>query len=455
MLRQNSSCVRLLAALRSCAINNTYVSVRAAARHAIETDLERYPKEAPRVVESSADSLMIPEENEDRCRAACEVLKTNSSIVATTQTSSESLLKFAYALLQARCIHDTVISQQAVSETFVNFAARFSRRSMDLLNYSTDGPTPLMNDLVKYIFHPPDERAKHWSFQSMATAFFMFTLVSDCSEKSVRNATRIFLEGLTSDSRPTWLPSACGLLLVSRYKNFEDQMLVDAVNTDFEKHARVVGETLVLLRGSERRRHESRHRRSRGRWATVEICFTLASWRVFIRRRSRTRRTVSKSVHASDGRHSDNAWRLHHCLFRDCGKCFLKRDRTYFAKRWMMSLVKYKRTKTTRDLCPRRRRNRRQKVARGGEGGSLSPADAKSRTRTSILRRRLQHRLLPSPLWTTRLFPRVPKRSPLPCAYATKKRPIYSFERREETRRIFHAKRMASRFGVFNRRTER
>lgn len=244
VLRQNSSCVRLLAALRSCAINNTYVSVRAAARHAIETDLERYPKEAPRVVESSADSLMIPEENEDRCRAACEVLKTNSSIVATTQTSSESLLKFAYALLQARCIHDTVISQQAVSETFVNFAARFSRRSMDLLNYSTDGPTPLMNDLVKYIFHPPDERAKHWSFQSMATAFFMFTLVSDCSEKSVRNATRIFLEGLTSDSRPTWLPSACGLLLVSRYKNFEDQMLVDAVNTDFE-NTRELSEKLL------------------------------------------------------------------------------------------------------------------------------------------------------------------------------------------------------------------
>ena len=47
-------------------------------------------------------------------------------------------------------------------------------------------------------------------------------------------ATRIFLEGLTSNSRPTWLPSACGLLLVSRYKNFDDQMLVDAVNTDFE-----------------------------------------------------------------------------------------------------------------------------------------------------------------------------------------------------------------------------
>ena len=232
--RQTSSCVRLLAALRSCAINNTYVSTRAAARNAIETDLERYPKEAPRVVESSADSLMIPEENEDRCRAACEVLKTNSSIVATTQTSSESLLKFAYALLQARCIHDTVISQQAVSETFVNFAARFSRRSMDLLNYSIDGPTPLMNDLVKFIFNPPDERAKHWSFQTMAIAFFMFTLVSDCSEKSVRNATRIFLEGLTSNSRPTWLPSACGLLLVSRYKNFDDQMLVDAVNTDFE-----------------------------------------------------------------------------------------------------------------------------------------------------------------------------------------------------------------------------
>ena len=74
VVRHISSCVRLLAALRSCAINNTYVSVRAAARHAIETDLERYPKEAPRVVESSADSLMIPEENEDRCRAACEVL---------------------------------------------------------------------------------------------------------------------------------------------------------------------------------------------------------------------------------------------------------------------------------------------------------------------------------------------------------------------------------------------
>jgi len=242
--RQNSSCVRLLAALRSCAINNTYVSVRAAARNAIETDLERYPKEAPRVVESSADSLMIPEENEDRCRAACEVLKTNSSIVATTQTSSESLLKFTYALLQARCIHDTVISQQAVSETFVNFAARFSRRSMDLLNYSIDGPTPLMNDLVKFIFHPPDERAKHWSFQSMATAFFMFTLVSDCSDKSVRNATRIFLEGLTSDSRPTWLPSACGLLLVSRYKNFDEQMLVDAVNTDFE-NTRELSEKLL------------------------------------------------------------------------------------------------------------------------------------------------------------------------------------------------------------------
>merc|ERR1712070_243802 len=98
-------------------------------------------------------------------------------------------------------------------------------------------------------------------------------------------------------------------------------------------------------------------------------------------------------------------------------------------------------TKTTRDLCPRRRRNRRQKVAAEEKEAPYRRADAKSRTRTSILRRRLQHRLLPSPLWTTRLFPRVPKRSPLPCAYATKKRPIYSFERREETRRIFHAKR--------------
>ena len=97
--RQTSSCVRLLAALRSCAINNTYVSTRAAARNAIETDLER-PKEAL-AVESSADSLMIPEENEDRCRVCVRGLKTNSSIVATTQTSSESLLKFAYALLQA------------------------------------------------------------------------------------------------------------------------------------------------------------------------------------------------------------------------------------------------------------------------------------------------------------------------------------------------------------------
>ena len=244
VLRQNSSCVRLLAALRSCAINNTYVSVRAAARHAIETDLERYPKEAPRVVESSADSLMIPEENEDRCRAACEVLKTNSSLVATTQTSSESLLKFAYRLLQARCIHDTVISQQAVST--------FGTLRLDFLDvpwiYSTIPPwTNAFDERFSQIYFPSTGRAaKHWSFHRWRLRFSClrsFRIVG----KSVWNATRIFSK-FNSDSRPTWLPSACGLLLVSRYKNFEDQMLVDAVNTDFEN--RKLSEKLLYSRSS-------------------------------------------------------------------------------------------------------------------------------------------------------------------------------------------------------------
>jgi len=260
---QNASCVRLLAALRSCAINNTYVSVRAAARSAIETDLERYQKEAPRIVDASAESLMIPEENEDRCRAACEVLKTNSSIIATTQTSSESLLKFAYALLRARCVHDTIISQQAISEAFVNFAARFSRRSMDLLNYSVDGPTELMDDLVKFIFQPPDDRAKHWSFQSMAITFFMFTLVSDCSEKSVRNATKVFLEGLTSEHRPTWIPSACGLLLISRFTNFDEKLLVEAVNANFE-NAKELSEKLLFSFATARGEDNNRDIGERG-----------------------------------------------------------------------------------------------------------------------------------------------------------------------------------------------
>ena len=125
----------------------------------------------------------------------------------------------------------------------------------------------------------------------------------------------------------------------------------------------------------------------------------------------------------------------------------LLRDRTYFAKRWMMSLEKYKRTKTTRDLCPRRRRI----VGRGGGGGEGAPyrrADAKSRTRR--LRRRLQHRLLPFPLWTTRLFRACGGRR---CRALTRRKSDRLLLD-SETRRIFH-RNVASRFGVFHRRTER
>ena len=97
---------------------------------------------------------------------------------------------------------------------------------MDLLNYSIDGPTPLMNDLVKFIFNPPDERAKHWSFQTMAIGAFhvyaRFRLFREICPERDTNLPRRFNQQFKADvaSKRVWFASS-----QSVYKNFDDQML--------------------------------------------------------------------------------------------------------------------------------------------------------------------------------------------------------------------------------------
>ena len=217
-----------------------YASVRAHARALVEQRAKRFPAATADLVSSAREALAAGPGDEDRCVAACALLKCTPSVnrmrsdAAHFRATTRALLRSAH--------HDAEKAQSAVNEVFLSMAIRFSRGARAPAGgggaYAASRRADLdaTRDALYALMAPPAaERAAsgdapavgaslHWSYALMANAFLLFLAHPESLANNPEHLSRFtgYLAAcVLGPAKPLRLPAACALLMVSRYEGFE------------------------------------------------------------------------------------------------------------------------------------------------------------------------------------------------------------------------------------------
>ena len=215
-----------------------YASVRAHARALVEQRAKRFPAATVDLVAAARDALAAAPGDEDRCVAACALLKCTPSVnrmrseAAHFRATSEALLRSSH--------HDAEKAQTAVNEVFLSMAIRFSRgaRGVGSGAYAASRRAHLdatRDALYSLMAPPPAEQAAsgdvpavgaslHWSYALMANAFLLFLAHPESlanNPEHIARFTGYLAACVLGPTKALRLPATCALLMVSRYEGFE------------------------------------------------------------------------------------------------------------------------------------------------------------------------------------------------------------------------------------------
>ena len=233
----------LLAQVRRLTMHK-YASVRAHARALVEQRAKRFPAATVDLVAPAREALAAAPGDEDRCVAACALLKCAPSVnrmrsdAAHFRATTQALLRSSH--------HDAEKAQTAVNEVFLSMAIRFSRGSVRASGagagavgaYAASRRADLdaTRDALYALMAPPAAEhaasgdapaagaALHWSYALMANAFLLFLAHPESLANQPEHLARFtgYLAAcVLGPTKALRLPAACALLMVSRYEGFE------------------------------------------------------------------------------------------------------------------------------------------------------------------------------------------------------------------------------------------
>ena len=222
-----------------------YKSVRNHARSLVEQCMKRFPSATAELCAPSRDALAATPADEDRCVAACAMLKSTMSV--NRLRSDPAHFRATAAALLGSSHHDAEKAQTAVNELFLSIAIRFSRAQLRdegtaagagalhpdleaarehiyaLMDPSSLDPTARGDDADGDV----DSRdspggVMHWSYSLMANALLLFLVHPRVSADEMRRLVRYAMSCMLGHLKVLRLPAACALLMLSRYEGFDD-----------------------------------------------------------------------------------------------------------------------------------------------------------------------------------------------------------------------------------------
>lgn len=229
----------LLAQVRRLTMHK-YASVRAHARALVEQRAKRFPAATVDLIAPAREALAAAPGDEDRCVAACALLKCTPSVnrmrsdAAHFRATTQALLRSSH--------HDAEKAQTAVNEVFLSMAIRFSRGSgapvggVGAYAASRRADLDATRDALYALMAPPaaEQAASrdapaagaslHWSYALMANAFLLFLAHPESLANQPEHISRFvgYLAAcVLGPAKALRLPAACALLMVSRYEGFE------------------------------------------------------------------------------------------------------------------------------------------------------------------------------------------------------------------------------------------
>lgn len=243
--------VALLDATRGLAMSK-YKSVRDQARGLVERVMKRFPSATPGLCLGAVEALRATPGDEDRCVAACALLKSTMS-VNRLRSDAAHFRAVAEALL-ASAHHDAAKAQSAVNELFLSIAIRFSRSHLKgprgtlhpelaavretvyaLMECSNDeGPEPtrdgdalggdaerIPKSIPTLKIMSPGSKT-HWSYSLMANALLLFLAHPRLELAEMRRLTRYAMSCVLGDAKALRMPATCALLMLSRDAHFAE-----------------------------------------------------------------------------------------------------------------------------------------------------------------------------------------------------------------------------------------
>ena len=235
----------LLAASQRMSLHK-YRSVRAHARSVVEGCMKRFPSSASEMCAPAHLALAARPADEDRCVAACALLKCTTS-VNLLRTDPAHFRAVAAALLGSSH-HDAEKAQSAVNELFLSIAIKFSRSQ---LRAEADTFTlhPDLQAAREHIFglmsatekDPEAAAAKaatagaegeacenspgailHWTYSLMANALLLFLVHPRLSKEELAQVTRYVMSCMLGNLKVLRMPAVCVLLMISRYNGWDE-----------------------------------------------------------------------------------------------------------------------------------------------------------------------------------------------------------------------------------------
>ena len=232
-----------------------YTAVRSVARSVLESSMKRCPSVVADLCAPAVRALRATPEDEDRCIAACAVLKTSASVAALRR--DPRYFRAVIEALMGSSHHGGDKSQSAVNELFLSIAIRFSQGG-----FGSDRPvsdTALPPDLVvtrdglfamlhsassrgsssgadgcdkgehssssAAVSSPPSPppSALHWRYAIMANTILLFLIspTHTTSSELVRFVQHL-VGCIAGDVKALRLPAVCALLMLSRCANFNE-----------------------------------------------------------------------------------------------------------------------------------------------------------------------------------------------------------------------------------------
>ena len=231
----------LLAAAQHMTLHK-YRSVRSHARTLLESCAKRFPAVAAELCAPAHQALAATPADEDRCVAACALLKSTMSI-NRLRTDPAHFRAVAAALLGS-AHHDAEKAQSAVNELFLSIAIRFSRSQLraDSESFALHPDLEAAREHIYGLMSPQEKDPEaaaaaatgseaaadpanpgavlHWTYSLMANALLLFLVHPHVSPEEMARLTRYIMSCLLGSAKVLRMPAACVLLMISRYPGF-------------------------------------------------------------------------------------------------------------------------------------------------------------------------------------------------------------------------------------------
>ena len=240
----------LLAQIQRLSLHK-YKSVRNHARSLVEQCAKRFSSATAELCAPSRDALAATPADEDRCVAACAMLKSTMSV--NRLRSDPTHFRATVAALLASSHHDAEKAQTAVNELFLSIAIRFSRAQLRdegtaagagalhpdleatrdhiyaLMSPKSLDPAASVSSTERGDdgdgdgdFRQSPGGAMHWSYSLMANALLLFLVHPRVSADEMRRLVQYAMSCMLGHLKVLRLPAACALLMLSRYDDFDD-----------------------------------------------------------------------------------------------------------------------------------------------------------------------------------------------------------------------------------------